>query len=289
MCLPPACAQKTVMMAREAEAATPGGKPADPLTPAQAEAQRIGGHCTPASSAAAAAAAAASASGAGSGSGGASASSASSTASASMSLPSAFRVVPDPTEQRTGVAPAEAQASTILTTVEAARRLVHKDAVRRKEALTVEALEAARAEIGGAVTIAYPMGLPEHEPLKQMLAGDEDVEGLSIATELLDADTATLWWAGKEFDRADTVGDRVGRNEKTKIIAKLQPRGAGPPAREPAVSEAERRAMTARYFKKQQELKALAENDDDDFMASSWADPKALKRNLIGASDVRIR
>jgi hypothetical protein len=187
------------------------------------------------------------------------------------------------------VAPAETQAATIATTVAAARALVHKDAVRRKEALSEAALAEAKSNIAGAVTIAFPMGLPEHEPIKQMLEGTEDVEGMAISAELLDPDTATLWWAGKEFDRAQTVGDRVGRNEKTKIVGKLQSRGAGPPAREAAVSEAERRAMTARYFKKQQELKALAENDDDGFMGASWADPKALKRGLTGASSIKLR
>lgn len=274
------------MMAREAEAATPGGKAASPLSPAQAEAQRVGGTVTAfggegaSSAAATASASSASSSGAGGDT---------SAAAAGLCLPAGFRLNPEPTQQRTGVAPAEAQAATIQSTVDAARRLVHKDAVKRKEALAEEALDRAKAEIGGAITIAYPMGLPEHEPIKPMLAGDEDLEGLAISAEILDPETATLWWAGKEFDRSETVGDRVGRNEKTKIIAKLQARGAGPPAREPAVSEAERRAMTARYFKKQQELKALAENDDDGFMSSAWADPKSLKRGLIGATDVRFR
>ena len=36
-------------------------------------------------------------------------------------------------------------------------------------------------------------------------------------------------------------------------------------------------------------LKELAEDDTDDFMAASWADPKALKRGLTGATNVRFR
>jgi len=59
--------------------------------------------------------------------------------------------------------------------------------------------------------------------------------------------------------------------------------------REPAVSEDERRAMMSRYFKKQQEMKELAENDDDAFLSSQWSDPKALKKGLMGAGDVRFR
>ena len=80
----------------------------------------------------------------------------------------------------------------------------------------------------------------------------------------------------------------MGRNEKTKIVARLQKRGGGAPAREPAVSEEERKAMMAHYFKKQEEMKKLAENDEDDFMHSAWADPKALKRDLMGVSGVNM-
>lgn len=63
--------------------------------------------------------------------------------------------------------------------------------------------------------------------------------------------------------------------------------GSGPPAREPAVSEEERKAMMAHYFKKQEEMKRMAEASDDDYLASSWADPKALQRSLRGQAQVR--
>ncbi|CAN0557273.1 unnamed protein product, partial [Ectocarpus sp. 8 AP-2014] len=55
------------------------------------------------------------------------------------------------------------------------------------------------------------------------------------------------------------VGDRVGKNEKTRIMCKLQKPGSGPPGREPGVSEDERKAMMAFYFKRQEELKRLGE------------------------------
>ncbi len=57
--------------------------------------------------------------------------------------------------------------------------------------------------------------------------------------------------AAKEFKRHEKVGDRLGMNEKTKVICKLRSPEGGPPAREPAVSEDERKAMMAFYFKKQ--------------------------------------
>ena len=45
---------------------------------------------------------------------------------------------------------------------------------------------------------------------------------MQASKELLDEATAQLWWAGKELTRGKTLGDFIGRNEKTKIIAKLQ-------------------------------------------------------------------
>merc|ERR1719359_847434 len=131
------------------------------------------------------------------------------------------------------------------------------------------------------------MGLPEWDPVKQSLESSDGLLGTSASNALFEPDTATLWCAGREFARGETVGDRLGRNEKTKVVAKLQKPGAGAPAREPVVSEEERKAMMAHYFKRQEEMKALAEANDDDYLASSWADPKALQRSLRGQSQVR--
>jgi len=134
--------------------------------------------------------------------------------------------------------------------------------------------------------IAYPMGLPEYDPITLLMDFDTDLSATAIGQGMLDAETATLWWAGKEFHRDQTVGDRVGRNEKTKIVARLQKQGGGAPAREPGISEAERKAMMAHYFKKQEEAKALAEADEDDYLNSSWANPRAMKESLHGIGGV---
>lgn len=78
---------------------------------------------------------------------------------------------------------------------------------------------------------------------------------LQASLEVLDEETAQLWWAGKEMVRSKKLKDFVGRNEKTKIIAKLQKKGQGAPAREPVFSEQERKEMMAYAYRKQEELK----------------------------------
>ena len=81
----------------------------------------------------------------------------------------------------------------------------------------------------------------------------------------------------------------TGKNEKTKVVAKLQKKGAGAPQREPVVSADEQKAMIAFYHKKQQESEALALEDEDAYMNSSWANPKALKSAFTGVGDVKWR
>lgn len=44
-------------------------------------------------------------------------------------------------------------------------------------------------------------------------------------------------------------------NEKTKIIIKLQKRGGGRPAREPLMSEEERKQLMLHAYKRQEQLK----------------------------------
>ena len=49
----------------------------------------------------------------------------------------------------------------------------------------------------------------------------------------------------------------MGRNEKTKIIAKLQKKGHGAPGREQVFSEEEQKKMMAYAYKRQEELKVI--------------------------------
>jgi len=133
------------------------------------------------------------------------------------------------------------------------------------------------------------MGLPEWDTVRLTIEGNEGLDGTAAGQELLDENTTELWVASRIFDRTNgqTVASRLGNNEKTKVVGKLQKPGGGPPGREPGISEDEKKAMMAYYFKKQEELKRMSESNDDDYLHSSWADPKQLQRSLRGQADVR--
>ncbi|OWZ05526.1 hypothetical protein PHMEG_00022374 [Phytophthora megakarya] len=197
----------------------------------------------------------------------------------------------DPLGHRTGegVSP---QLREVLARVaaDAKTMLDSKTQVARRICVDESELLEKLQNIRGAVAMAFPMGLPSHDPVKLLLdaEGAEDALADSSAVqEVLPEETAELWWAGKQFFRDQEVRDLVGKNEKTTIIVKLQKKGGGAPSREPGVSEDERKAMMAFYFKKQEEMKKAAEDDAEDYMTSSWADPKALKNSLRGTNNIR--
>lgn len=194
---------------------------------------------------------------------------------------------PDPTGMRTGNGVGPTLMDTVERVAQDAESVLSKDMVPRKLAVSLPMLQEKLDNMRGAVTMCYPMGLPEWDTVRLTIDGIEGLEGTAAGQELLNPDNAELWIASRALDRSpgQTVADRLGRNEKTKVIAKMQKPGAGAPGREAGVSEEEKKAMMAYYFKKQEELKKLSENDEDDYLHSAWADPKQLQRSLRGQSD----
>lgn len=193
----------------------------------------------------------------------------------------------DPTGNRTGNGVGPQLTETIDRVARDAEEVLSKINVDRKIAVTRAILQEKLDNIRGAVIMAYPMGLPEFDTVRMTIEGEHGLDGTAASQDLLDRETAELWVASRIFDRSQTVGDRLGRNEKTKVIGKLQKPGAGAPGREAGVSEEERKAMMAYYFKKQEEMKQLAENSEDEYLSAAWADPKSLQRSLRGQTNVR--
>jgi Cilia- and flagella-associated protein 298 len=55
-----------------------------------------------------------------------------------------------------------------------------------------------------------------------------------------------------------------------------------------AVDAETQKAMMAWYHKKQEEQKALEENQDDTYMQASWASGKSLKAHFSGINEVKL-
>mmetsp|Transcript_31011 Transcript_31011/g.50166 ORF Transcript_31011/g.50166 Transcript_31011/m.50166 type:complete len:283 (+) Transcript_31011:154-1002(+) len=195
----------------------------------------------------------------------------------------------DPTGRRTGIAPTKEMAGVIRRQLDEAQSCISKDQVSKRVLLSKEILEEAISRINGAVKIVYPGGLPEYDPVREELENKEQLEGSQASLEVMDGDTCTLWWAGKQLLRGQKMEVFVGKNEKTKIVAKLQKKGSGPPVRESPVDSDTQKAMLSYYYKKQEEQKKLVEDMEDSYLNSDWADPKSLKRHFQGVSNVSWR
>lgn len=158
----------------------------------------------------------------------------------------------------------------------------NKTLVSKKIALSSEVLKRNLENFRSVVTMSYPEGLPEWDTVQLSLESVDGLKSTAAGQNILDPKTTELWVANHIVDRHLLLSDRFGKNEKTKLVGKLQRAGTGAPGREPGVSEDEKKAMMAFYFKKQEEAKQLADNEEDEYLHSSWADPKQLQRSLRG-------
>ena len=195
----------------------------------------------------------------------------------------------DPTGRRTGEAPEPQLQEVLNKQISEAKKVVNmKEAVARKFMVSKPYLQECIDSLRGAVMIAFPEGLPDYDDVEMALKGDWEMDTRTM--EAFD-EGAELWWAGKmmEQNQDKKLSDYLGRNDKTKIVAKLQKPGGGAPQREAPIDEQTQKEMMAFYHKKQEEMKKLAEDDDDSHMNSGWADNKQLKSHLQGTSDVRWR
>ncbi|XP_062983653.1 cilia- and flagella-associated protein 298 [Elgaria multicarinata webbii] len=191
--------------------------------------------------------------------------------------------------RRNGHAPNEKMKQVLKATVEEAKALISKKQVQANVCVNVNMVKDALDQLRGAVMIVYPMGLPPYDPIKMEFEDKEDLSGTQAALEVIEEPEAQLWWAAKQLKRTNQLSDYVGKNEKTKIIVKIQKKGQGAPAREPVISSEEHKQMILFYHRRQEELKKLEENDDDSFLDSQWADSQALKRQFHGVEDIKWR
>lgn len=74
----------------------------------------------------------------------------------------------------------------------------------------------------GAVTIVYPMGLPPHDPIQMEFENNEDLEGTQALLDIIPGDESSIWFSGKEMQASKKLSDFMGKNEKSKVIVKIQ-------------------------------------------------------------------
>ncbi|XP_053703404.1 cilia- and flagella-associated protein 298 [Synchiropus splendidus] len=194
----------------------------------------------------------------------------------------------DEVGRRNGHAPNAQMKQVIRRTVEEAKALVSKRQVEAGVSVTMETVREALDLLRGATMIVYPMGLPPHDPIRMELEDRQDLSGTQASLQVITQDQCQLWWAARELQGGRKLHHYVGKNEKTKLVVKIQKKGQGAPAREPLVTEEQQKQMMLQYHRRQEELKKLeAADDDHSYLDSQWSDRQALKRQFQGLTDIK--
>lgn len=195
----------------------------------------------------------------------------------------------DPIGRRNGRQPCAAMQDILRKSINDAKELVSKKLVEANKALTIKQVHEALALLSGAVSIVYPMQLPPHDPIRMELTNTEDLSGTQASLEVIEPAKAQLWFAGRQMLDGKHLHDYVGRIDKCKVIVKLVKCGEGAPGREPVLSEDARKQLMLQQYRRQEELKRLDDNDDDQYLNSNWADNSHMKRQLHGVQNVQYR
>ena len=199
------------------------------------------------------------------------------------------REVVDETHYRTGWLLSDEMTKMMLEEAMKTKQLVHKSQVDSKVCLSMPVLQDQLDIIRGVTMMAYPAyhGLGEWEPIRVILENQEEFDGKSDLTDDLSPESASLWIAGKELQRGKLLSDYFGKNEKQRLVVKIQRKGAGAPVREPLIDAETHKKMLAFYHKKEQEQKQLQEDNDDSYLNQPWADSRQLKGQLQGTSSLK--
>ncbi|XP_018572102.1 UPF0769 protein CG18675 [Anoplophora glabripennis] len=199
-----------------------------------------------------------------------------------------FSLEKDPIGRRNGKQPRKEMQEVLRNAVSEAKEMTSKKLVLQGKYLTMKTIQEAINILKGAVTIVYPMKLPPHDTIRMEFENIEDLSGTQASLQVIDPGTAQMWFCGKEMyrDRGQKVGEYVGKIENCKVIMKISKRGDGPPGREPIMNEEQRKHLMLHAYRRQEELKKLEADDDDNYLNSEWADSQNLKKAFHGLHNI---
>lgn len=86
--------------------------------------------------------------------------------------------------RRNGMRPSDHVADVLNKTRIEALALISKDLIKADACLNPKIIGTALSILSGAVTIAYPMGLPHYDPIRQEIENNEDLSGTQASLEV---------------------------------------------------------------------------------------------------------
>jgi len=188
----------------------------------------------------------------------------------------------DPLGYRVGQPPVPDVAKLLKRTADECLAVIDSKQAKSKTVMQREKIEEAISNIKGAVMIAYPMNLPEYDVIRNLLEGKHDIQA-ALPQDAVDPKTCVLWFSRKRMERKEKLSKYCGRNEKSFLKVRLQTKTQKMPQREARIDKDAQTKMMQYWHKKKEEDKRLKENEDeDDYLNSSWANPKAYKNAFTG-------
>lgn len=195
----------------------------------------------------------------------------------------------DPIGRRNGRQPNSAMQDILRKTIDDAKTMITNKLVMQNKEITFKEINEALNLLKGAVTIVYPMQLPPHDNIRMELTNCEDLSGTQAATEVIEPVKCELWFAGRHMLPDKQLCDYLGNNDKCKIIVKLVKCGEGAPGREPLYTEDVKKEIMLQQYRRQEELKKIDQDDNDEYLNSAWADNTNLKKQLHGLDNLKFR
>ncbi len=179
------------------------------------------------------------------------------------------------------VAPTEKMRSILERTIQEAKDKISKKLVQADQCVTCDQINEALQQLKGAVMIVYPMNLPPYDPIELEFKNQEELEGTQDSLDVIPESDMSIWFSGKEMQLGKVLSDFVGKNEKTKVIVKIQKKGNAAPARERVVSDDEQKQMMAYYYRKQQDLKVCSKKKQEISFRLTLSFRKSKKMKII--------
>ncbi|KAL7642626.1 UNVERIFIED_CONTAM: hypothetical protein RMT77_007190 [Armadillidium vulgare] len=179
------------------------------------------------------------------------------------------------------------KASTIFSKVVAeARGIISTTQIKSNVCLSQQHIQEAVTILKGGIDIIFPNGLSLNHPLRKEFENREDLSGTQDEKLILYPEMTKIWFSSKALEEGNKLSKYFGKNEKTKVIVKLQPRGSSTPPREPVLTEEEKKSIMMYEFKRREELKKLEEDEDNSYLDSEWADNLHLKKAFHGVNKI---
>lgn len=141
-------------------------------------------------------------------------------------VPSNMKVVEDKNGYRWGIIHNDNIKEMMMKEVDKVRSYLSKNNVELKKCLDLKEMKELFDCLKGTIMIAYPgyTGLPDYEPARMILEEDFQFDGRvnDNFDYFSNPDEMSVWYAGKEMQKGKLLRDHVGKNEKTKVIIRIQ-------------------------------------------------------------------